>query len=91
MKFKPGDRIFIQDSRINTESQFAPVWGGEYGKILGTVLQYNDKEYAKLYPECIGGFPLKVKWDNGYLNGFTKNTSHTFVLARTQNLQLKLF
>lgn len=54
-KFKIGDRVKYVSGKW-ADSKSNPLWGGEYGKIIGTI-------------EGVWGKDCDVKWDNGECNG----------------------
>ena len=54
-KFKKGDRVKYTSNSYGDE-QHNPMWGGKYGKIVGTVTG--------------GGSMPNVTWDNGNRNGY---------------------
>ena len=93
MEFKVGDRIrYTNKNKYLNDAPHSPLWGGYYGKIEGTVLAANNEEYKKKfcyqYEDDDKEFPLKIKWDNGYLNGFKPSLFECFTIV---NKQLKLF
>ena len=87
MKFKVGDRIkYIGERRDNA---FTPQYGGEYGKILGTVLaDYTGRFKIRYGPGDDPHIKLKVHWDNGNENGYPEDWLKDF---EVEDKQLKLF
>ena len=84
-----GDRIIYDKKWGNSDRKAAPFWGGQYGKIEGTILSHNSEIYINRYGTSDNdSFPLKVLWDNGEINGFNLVWIPHFTIKYKQ---LKLF
>lgn len=61
--FRKKDRVIYVSGNFGDERN-NPLWNGEYGQIIGTVINTSDNW-------------IKVKWDNGYSNGYyTRDLEH---------------
>jgi len=89
-----GDRIIYDkeyDRSDGFDGESTPFWGGKYGKIIGTILSYNDERYIKRFgPADPQVFPIRILWDNGKINGFGPIWIQNFTIISGQR-QLKLF
>jgi ribosomal protein L21E len=57
-EFQIGDRVILTgDKRLDAETN--PIWGGKYGRVVGTVFGVGDPY-----------LPTRVKWDNGKVNSY---------------------
>jgi hypothetical protein len=59
MKFKIGDKVKYVSGR-HGDSEVNPLWGGEQGKIKGTIVLFKDDGW------------IDVKWDNGIQNCYVE-------------------
>ena len=57
-KFKVGSRVIYTSGNFG-DSLSNPLWNGKYGQIVGTIIEKKEE-----------GFPLRVEWDNGYVNTY---------------------
>lgn len=57
--FEEGDRVILLPTSDYYGSTNNPIWGGEYGKIVGTII--GEAAFNHTHP-------ITVKWDNGYTN-----------------------
>ena len=90
MKFKPGDRVKFYKTYQDYDDVGSPLWGGKHGKVVGTILENNDREFIERYgrPEYNR---ICIKWDNGKLNGYSpEHWEDNFQLVHEER-QLKLF
>ena len=53
--FKLGDRVKYVSNHYK-DGEWNPLWGGKYGKVVGTVIS-------------VVGSRCRIKWDNGGTNG----------------------
>ncbi len=62
---KQGDRVKLIGGGYN-DSEWNPVWGGKYGKVIGTLFNHNtfgsDPEYI-----------FSVEWDNRTSNVYRQS------------------
>ena len=59
MNLKKDDRVKYTSNRFG-DTEYNPLWGGMYGKIIGTVYSMS----------CKGGLRAGVKWDNDRQNSY---------------------
>jgi len=91
MKFKPGDGVKLYKTYQSHDNIYSPLWGGAYGKIIGTILPFNDKRcIVKFSGLKQPFFPIRILWDNGEINGFGLPWIPYFTIISRQK-QLKLF
>lgn len=63
-KFIVGDRVILSGQNYYRDKPNNPVWGGQYGHIVGTIILIKrDGIY-------IGGTWINVEWDNETQNGY---------------------
>jgi len=86
-----GDRIIYNKPFEYRDEKSSPLWGGAYGKIIGTILPFNDKRcIVKFSGLKQPFFPIRILWDNGEINGFGLPWIPYFTIISRQK-QLKLF
>ena len=76
MKFKVGDRVKLKP-RLYSDSSYNPFWGGNSGKITGTITSIRADPY----------YQIQLKWDNGEINIYKESDLELI----ESNLQLNLF
>ena len=59
-----GDRVKLVSGQWG-DSHNNPVWGGEYGKIQGTITSINSDRIADDFD-----LPCSVLWDNNEVNDY---------------------
>jgi len=88
---KEGDIIIYSKEYTSHDDKESPLWGGRCGKIKGVVISISDKEYIKKFGGPDLGFPIKVKWENGEINGYKESWIPHFTIIGRKTTQLNLF
>ncbi len=78
MSFKIGDRVKLITDKWE-DGKHNPLWGGECGKVVGTVIKTMNTNYQD--------FAYNIKWDNGGLNSYHIDDVVSFECEDWKNVQ----
>jgi len=88
---KERDIIIYNIAFNGQDDRHSPLWKGTCGKIKGVVISISDKEYIKRFGGPDLSFPIKVKWENGEINGYKESWIPYFTIIERKTTQLNLF
>ena len=88
MQFKVGDRVKCTRKDQDWDSIYTPIYGGRYGKILGTVIKDYTGKFKFKYKSNDPHIKLKIHWDNGNENGYPIGFLKDFEVVGGEQLRL---